>query len=561
MSKRRRDALPACPNPAHAGSKVISHGQRVAARGTQQRLLCTPVLGDSHVFSYLLRPSGAPVPSWSPPPACAEHPKGRVVRDGLYASSTRRKRQRYRCYPDSANKDVFHAFTPPLPREHVCAGEDSCGTCDELRGLHRGEPAVSRRQAFPARLVAEILRDVSRGTTYGEASLRARAVLDRTVTRTTTEPGQASSTGTRVARNAWHLAADWTETFGPVLWDHLDAELRQRAAEAVAKRDELAGAGKPNPEPMVVLVDDVPQYASGTDDNGKPVSRRDYFVLTAAEVRWDTGPRASTDRRIRLRLARAMPASDHHCWKLLFDELGYVPDVVVADAGKGILKAVDDYYGNQVVFVPSLFHVRRAVRLGLYETPGAWTRSEKKAPKKLLPELGDTLGILSRRDLTTITTEDWSRWWDDLLTQMRSMGLPVEKVLTRRRNYEERVAKALPTIGAYPQIPLSTGGLEVAIRKRIEPIFAGGRGRTFANIERTNRLLDLVVCDGHGLFNDLAVPTGLIRSDSAAYAGWSTALRQVADRQPAPRARGAGRYSSLRDHLLVRSVARAKGLT
>jgi hypothetical protein len=559
MGKRRGGPVVVCPDPAHAGSNVVSHGRRVSKTGVRLRLLCTPLVGDRHRFSVLIAGNGIPLPTWSPPPACAEHPAGRVVRDGLYASSTPRQRQRYRCYPGPGEKP--HRFTPPLPREHVHAGEDSCVECEELRGVHRGDQAVSRRQSFSARVVAETLRDLSRGMTYGEASLRARERTGRTVTRTSPASEHTHPRGTRVARNAWHIAADWTETYGPVLWDHLDTQLRRSTTEAVARRDELRGAGTPDPEPLVVLVDDVPFYAAGADDTGAYVARREYFVLTAAEIQWGLSPRASIERRIRLRLARAMPASDRHCWKLLFDELGYTPDVIVSDAGKGILKGVDEYYAGQVVFVPSLFHVRRAVELGLYETPGAWTRASQRAPKELRPDLADMTGRLTRRHMTTIDPGVWSAWWNDLEALLRTLGLPIEKTRSRRLNYEERYAAALPTLAALPQLPLSTGGLEVAIRKRIDPIFAAGRHRGFSNIERTNRLLDLVVCDDHRLFDDITVPVELIRNDSVACAGWSTPLRQIADPQPAPRGPGADRYSSLRDHLLVRSMARAKGLT
>jgi hypothetical protein len=559
MGKRRKAASPPCPDPAHVGSSIIGHGQRTGKSGVRKRYLCTPLVGAAHVFSLLVTPSGVPVPTWSPPPACPDHPSGYVVRDGRYASSTRRPRQRYRCYPTPGGTE-WHRFTPALPRDHVHADGDSCAECDELRGLHRGDQAVARRQSWSARLVAETLRDLSRGMTYAEASLRVRNVTGRTVTRSVEgEPKRRAYTGSRLARNAWHVAADWTETFSPVLWDHLDARLRAETAGRLARRDELLAAGLSDPEPMVVVIDDVPIYATGTDADGAYLGRRDYFVLVVGEVLWGPGPRATLDRRIRLRLVRAYPSSDHYAWKLLFAELGYTPDVILADAGKGIIKAVEDVYGGASLFVPSLFHVRRAVEKGLYDTPGAWTRASKRAPKELRPELSAHVGQLTRKHLTTMGVAEWSAWWNDLEALLGSLGVPVEKTRRRRVGYEARVAKALPTLTALPQLPVSTGGLEVAIRKRIEPIFTD-RARSFANIERTNRLLDLVVCNDHGLFDDVTVPARLLRDDSSANDGWSTALRQVADRQPPKTPTGVQRYSSLRDQHLVRSIARSRGL-
>ena len=53
----------------------------------------------------------------------------------------------------------------------------------------------------------------------------------------------------------------------------------------------------------------------------------------------------------------------------------------------------------------------------------------------------------------------------------------------------------------------------------------------------------------------------LLRSDSVANDGWSTPLREVTDPQPPTASRFVGRYSSLRDPLLIRDVARSRGLS
>ena len=480
------------------------------------------------------------------------------MRDGRYATSTRRPRQRYRCYPTGSG--AFHRFTSLLPRDHVHVGTDACEECEELRGLHRGDQTVSRKQSWSSRLVAETLRDLARGATYADASLRMRKVTGHTRTRKPV-PGSArpAYTGSRLAKNAWHIAADWCETFSPVLWARVEADLVARNGRDNEERERLALAGTQNPEPMMVLIDDVPINARFVDEDGANISRRDYFVLVVAEVAWGAAVGATTVRQLRLRLVRAYPTNDHHAWKLLFDELGYTPDFILADAGKGLMKAVADFYKGGVTFVPSLFHVRAAVEKGLFETQGAWVRASTRAPKELRGDVGSHLAGLRKKNLTTMTVPEWSAWWDDLEALLSGIGAPVEPTRRRRKNYEQAVAVILPTLATSPQLPVSTGGLEVAIRKRIEPMLAN-RAHAFANLEQTNRLFDLVVCDDHGLFDDMALVVSLLRTDSADHDGWSTPLRTVADRQP-PKAPVRGkRYSSLRDQQLLRDITRAKGL-
>lgn len=561
VAKRRRaksvQSVP-CPIPEHAGSNVISKGSRDTRDGSRRVFRCEPAVGKPHTFRVVASASPVPVPTWSPPPACPDHPGGHVVRDGRYASSTRKRRQRYRCYP-SDDRSVYHRFTPVLPRDHVHPSSESCGECEELRGLHRGDATVSRRQSWSARLVAETLRDLSRGTTYADASVNIRETTERSRTRKNAGNPRRGYTGARLAKNAWHIAADWCETYSPVLWDHIDGKLRAAAQEAVRERERRLLAGEPNPTPLTVLIDDIPINARFVDENGKRVSRRDYFVLVLAEVRWDTAPDERVDRRLRLRLVRAFPTNDHHAWKLLFDELDYTPDFIVADAGTGLLKAVREFYKGGITFVPSLFHVREAIEEGLLKTPGAWAQATSKGAKELRSELADHLAGLRKKNLTTLTAAEWTAWWDDLEDLLVALNVSVEPTRKRRRNYEQTVASVLPTLAAHPHLPVSTGGLEVTLRKRVEPLLAN-RAHAFANIERTNRLLDLAVCNDNGLFNKMPAVIDLLRSDSTANDGWSTPLRAVTDPQPPGTAPRGKRYSSLRDQQLIRDIARSKGL-
>jgi hypothetical protein len=228
---------------------------------------------------------------------------------------------------------------------------------------------------------------------------------------------------------------------------------------------------------------------------------------------------------------------------------------------KGLVTAVTELYGGQVPLLPSLFHMRVAVEEGLLTTPGARRApgggpGMHGVPRVLEPRLEAHLRDLRRKSLTTMTPQQWTTWWDDLETLMVALQLPLEKVATRRRDYESMVSDLLPVYRRYPQLPVSTGGLEVALRQRVDPVLRG-RKHAFANLERVNRLFDLVVCRDWGVFDSTLAVADLIRRDNEANAGWATPLRYVSD----VRSSGGSRYSSLRDQQLLRSRAREAGLS
>lgn len=326
-----------------------------------------------------------------------------------------------------------------------------------------------------------------------------------------------------------------------MLWDHIDARLRRAVAPRLLERDRLAAAGLANDKPVVVVIDEQPVFAKAKSEGGRRVGRPDWSVLVVAELHWrHHGDEISRDTR--LRLARALPTADHLAWRLVFDELGYTPDFVSADGADGQLKAMR---AIGTTFIPSLFHVRSNVTA--------------TASRELRPELGDHLALLSRQVVQAMAAADWSKWWDDLEAILVSLGAPLDKVRKRHQHSEPAVACVLPVLAQNPHLPLSAGGIEVTIRRRIEPLL-GGRAHAFANLERTNRLFDLVVCDDHGLFNKMGPVIGLLRSDGNDNHGWATPLREVTDPQPPAVGRSTGRYSSLRDAVLVREVARSKGI-
>ena len=89
--------------------------------------------------------------------------------------------------------------------------------------------------------------------------------------------------------------------------------------------------------------------------------------------------------------------------------------------------------------------------------------------------------------------------------------------------------------------------------KHVTPVLALRRS-AFANLERTNRLFDLVVAASHGAFDHPSQVAALLRGD-VDQDGWTTSLRAVSD----PRPMGTT-YSSLRDETLLSTLAADRGL-
>ncbi len=630
---RKHPAL-RCPEPTHRGSNVVAHSSKSTNTGKRRVYRCEPLNGGRHFFTVVIADDDAapstprPTRVRQPAPRCEEHPAGHVVRDGTYGKRSPLPRQRYRCYPDPTNKKVFHSFTPALPRQHIHPAGEQCDTCDEMRGVHHGEPAVARQHSWPSRTVARGLEQLAAGSSYAEVSrwaLRAEAAeLERaeregrgrpkpvkaaaaktkpantktkpantdTDTDTNTKPDDAKTKPADIetksvrrrprrtsvkapivittadgkqrrrsrasveAKNVWHIAADWCEVFGPVVWGPIEDRLRARALTERARLDALTAAGAKLDRPQVLLIDDMPIY--GRDSGGAANrKRRDsgFFLLAAAEVAWSAPdpwdslqlPIPTTD----LRLVRAFPKSNTPAWRLLFDELGYTPDFVVADAGTGQYAAVQAHYPH-TVFVPSVWHVATAIRAALRDVPNA--HQATVAGKVLDPELDEHLKLLRRGTPALDSIEGLEAWWDALLAWASRRRIPVEKLDTRRRDYEGRMKAALPLLIEHPEVPISTGGLETIQRRVIEPVLAGRRS-VFGNVERTNTLLDLAVAREHGAFDDLAEVARILRTDATGEAGWAPPLRSVADPGGTK-----GRYSSLRDATLLTHLAAARGL-
>lgn len=605
MAGRGRKArYPKARCPEGHRDAVVTVERTRQAGGSQRRVCrCRPAEGAPHFFTAVVadeHPVLAPV--HQPPPSCPLGHDGRVVRNGYYGRRVAVPRQRYRCYPDPEDLETFHSFTPPLARQHVHSDGEQCRACEELRGVHRGEPTVARTHSWPARTVAEALRLMANGGSYAEVSrwaLRTDAaeaarsaagrkggkvgeLLDGKAHDDDGEDGEepklrerplrGNVEGARTvvfkdgkerrhsrasveARNVWHIAADWCEVFAPVVWAPLEQKLRTEALADRARLDALKAAGEPLVRPQVLLIDDAPTY--GREEGAANRRRRDkgFFLLVAGEVQWtDLDPFDSLQLPVpmtRLRLVRALPKSNTPAWRLVFDELGYAPDFVVSDASTAQIAATQVHYPG-TVFVPSVWHIGNALRGALRDVGRAWTTTP--AGRALDADLNRHLERLRRGDPAMSDEAGHRAWWGDLLAMARSKGLPTDKFASRRKKYEDRVIAALPALVAHPEVPISTGGLETLHAKAIGPILAGRRA-VFANIERTNSLLDLAVAARHGALDDTHEVAQLLRADALAADGHAAPLRAVSDPRGA-----SGRYSSLRDATLLSDLATTRGL-
>jgi hypothetical protein len=368
------------------------------------------------------------------------------------------------------------------------------------------------------------------------------------------------------AHKRWHIGADWIEMYAPVLWQPLHERLLEEERREHRRRSRMdAERRSADARPSVLLLDDIPYQTKGSF-GGSLTHRmtREYFVLGAATIVWpervpgQPAP-APNDRFTHLRLLRAFATNEATSWELLLDELGfkpgvYEPDFVLADAGTGIVSAVGDYF-ERAIFVPSLYHIHNALNLALEkQTEGALMDTD--AGRRLHPDISRHLGWLSAERFPTITDAQWHSWWNDFENLLRRLGLPTEALRSRRARYEDQVAATLEALRNNPGVPLSTGGFEAVFRNTVKRVL-DGRAHGFKNLERTNNLLDLVVCRDRGVFEDRTACIEALRAEALRYEGWSAEPREVAD--PLPEEVDET-YSSLRDRELLADIVRSRSV-
>jgi hypothetical protein len=220
----------------------------------------------------------------------------------------------------------------------------------------------------------------------------------------------------------------------------------------------------------------------------------------------------------------------------------------VSDAATSIVAAVGRHFDGPTapLLVPSLWHLGRALENNALEKAlkGANGRDIRTHLNELKREAGAIRSV-----------PDWIGWWDHLAVLAKASGLvKMDALRQTRANYEARMAAAIPVLAADPRLIVSTGGLESVIRDTIEPVL-DRRRHQFANIERTNMLMDMVVARSVAMFAKPAIVEDLIVADALGHDGWTVPLRTIADPQPAYRS-----YRSLRDEMLLLAVAEQHGI-
>ncbi len=539
-----------CGDPRHYGATIAGWGTYRRKAGHYRSYECRPRIGDAHRFSVRLT-GGLPTRRQPGAPACTKHAAGLVTRWGRYGPKKREK-QRYRCdHPvctDACEPGCkgHHTFTGVVPRAHVCAGR-SCRACRQARGIHSGDLAAARRSQATARVAAKALADMSLRQTYAKAGKEALEALGIDTSVQRRKPSEQPppprrrwsrrkqrkrTPSSRLAGRFWQVGAGIVEAYGPIVWAAAEERLRERSAAIVALG-----------EKRVWVLDEIPIYALAA--NGKRKKSHGWVVLVLAEMDWT---QKAAPGQTRLRLVRAMPKANSTAWRLAFAEVGYTPDIIVSDAATSIVAAVGRHFvgPDAPLLIPSLWHLGRALENNALEK--ALKGANGREIRRHLAELKRSNGAIR-------SVGDWIGWWDHLAVLAKASHLvKLDALRQTRANYEKRMAAAIPAIAADPRLIVSTGGLESIIRDAIEPVLERRRHQ-FANIERTNILMDLVVARAVGMFADLGVVEDLITADALDNDGWTVPLRTIADRQPA-----SGAYRSLRDEMLLLAVAEQRGL-
>ena len=551
MPFTRTVAVARCSRPGHQNARVVANGRYERGTARYQGYRCTPHVGPVHRFSVRLD-GGAPVRGQPGASDCVKHPRAEVVRNGRYGKKGGRRRQRYRCAHAACNDLCrpgcrgHHSFTPAIPRSHVCTG-DTCLVCRERTPIHRGSQSAARRSQVTPSVATKALAEMSLRQSYATAGREALEGLglDPTIRRRrpnrrplkprrrwSRRKQRKRSAATRLAGRFWQVAAGIVEAFGPIVWAAAEERLRERSAAIVARG-----------EKRVWILDEIPVYALAT--NGKRKKSDGWVVLVLAEMDWADKAAPGVTK---LRLVRAMPKANSTAWRLVFAEVGYPPDIIVSDAATSIVAAVGRHFDgpNAPLLVPSLWHLGRALENNAFEK--ALKESNGRDIRTHLYELKRENGAIS-------SVADWIGWWDHLAVLAKASGLvKMDALRQTRANYEVRMASAIPVLAADPRLLVSTGGLESIIRDAIEPVLERRRHQ-FANIERTNHLLDLIVARSVGMFAKPAIVEDLIVADALDYDGWTVPMRTIADPQPAYRS-----YRSLRDEMLLLAVAEERGI-
>lgn len=151
-------------------------------------------------------------------PHCPDpaHAGGRVVRAGWYGTSPHR-RQRWKCEPP--NGDPAHRFAEVLPRREAPA--DCCLECSTLLERWEGQPGA-RQYSFNSREVAHALKLIAGGNSYRAAAGETRLMAKRK--RLPRPKSFRSRSLRRDPNVDGQIVANWVDAYAPTLMEELPAE-------------------------------------------------------------------------------------------------------------------------------------------------------------------------------------------------------------------------------------------------------------------------------------------------------------------------------------------------
>ena len=524
-----KDRYPACPKPGHQGDGFKIEAYGFARRGpggerkvekfrcTSKVTTGTKTTKTTHFFTRDTQK--VPAPEFARL-VCPEHPEARVIRHGVH-SRLGVARQEYKCYGPPV-----HRFSTVLPRARVPLDGD-WQAADAVVNPHRGDLASARGHTSSAVLVAEGLQMLANGRSYAEVGEWAAQNRPRRIPKDERdalrvwerEAKRAENLGLPAPSrpeptekdppknpraNAWQSGADWCEVFSPLLFDTWVAEINEVPM--------LPGY-------RIVVLDDAPFYGGPKRVNGKGENQKQLFSVLVLTEYFRTSEASQRYQR-RTRLIRAFPSHTAGAYKLMFDEIGYIPDVIIADGSKPLKSLLDGLHatpeGANVIWGPSPFHVVKQMRPVL----------------KKMTDRGFVPGDLTYRmeNWTFLNSpQEWERWWHDLDNRMDTQSVAVGvRPNTWRKTHYERVLKGLQWRAENPSSPGGTSGVESIITQQVKP-FLGRRYKTFTNIERTNRLLDLLTLRMNGKMGDRAAITALLVADAEAEKGYAPRPRTITD--------------------------------
>lgn len=452
-----------------------------------------------------------------PCPPCPQHPVSSVSANGTAQRAAGRVR-RFRCRLADGSTHVFTEPTSTIPAQRAADGTSvlvtapvcpahvgskvvrngSYGRGDERRQGYRctpadGSPSHKFTPVLPrTRVLAEHTCDgceehvpVHRGPT---AASRGYLFTTRDVAKVLIALGRGDSyvrAGQRIrmehglpsgSEPSWRLAADWCEVFAPVVTEPL----------------------LPRTWPRVLVLDHLKYRTKLRRQNQRISGGKANFVVFA-------GAGADPGETFQLTALRAAPVPSQLEWERFLRSLDGQPDVVVGDGETASRNAVTAVWGPPSAGGPE------------------WVSSEWHWRKTLIHllrrkhQLDTGTPLVDELQYAFDSPDEWRAY----LTLAHGYGLKDLSLWLLRR--QDEVLSQLET--TQPRTwPRTTGGLE-GILTQVDNSIAYRRAG-FANAERTNRLLGLMVLERRHLARETDYSRRL-RDHVMGLAGTAPQQRQI----------------------------------